>query len=228
MRFTSSLVTGIGGKLGNMVGLMNRGGMCLRAWVSPTNPNSAAQQGVRASMATIAAAWSATLTQAQRNAWEAYAATLDYVNKLGVHYTVSGFNAYAAANAARMVAGLGRIDAGPTVGGFASGTTPVVTFDQSAQTVSIAFTNTDDWAGEVGGALTVRMVPIGFKAGISFYEGPFVFLDHIAGAGTPPTSPDAMTSPITIVADTQYAIACRFLRADGRYSQEAIFRGLGV
>lgn len=228
MRIVSSLFDAAAGKIGSYVAMMNRGGMCMRSWVSPANPNTSAQQGVRATMAGLAAAWSDTLTQAQRDAWTTYAGTLDYVNKLGVHYTIFGFNAYAAANAARIVAGLSQIDAGPVVGGFAGGTPPVPTFDVTAQKVSIAYTNTDDWAGEVGGALTVRLCPIGFKQGIAFYEGPFLYLDLVTGAATPPTSPELMTPPYTLVEDTQYAVATRFLRADGRYSQEAIFRGLGV
>lgn len=228
MKWTSSLVEKAGGKLGLYVALMNRGGMCFRTWVSPSNPNTSAQQGVRATMAELAVAWSDTLTQAQRDAWDVYAATLDYTNTLGVHYTVFGFNAYAAANAARMVAGLARIDAGPSVGGFAGGTPPVVTYDVTAQKVQVAYTNTDAWAGEVGGALTVRLCPIGFKQGIGFYKGPFLYLNLVAGAATPPTSPALMTPPYTLVTDTQYAVSTRFLRADGRYAQESIFRGLGI
>lgn len=228
MRFTSSLVTGIGGKLGNMVGLMTSGGMALRAWVSPANPNTGAQQGVRATMAELAAAWSGELTQAQRDAWTIYAGTLDYVNKLGVHYTIAGFNAYAAANAARMVAGLARVDDGPLVGGFAGGTPPVPVYNSTTDKVVLSYTNTDEWAGEVGGALTVRLCPIGFAAGVGFYEGPFTFLGHVAGAATPPTSPETLTPPYAIVEGTQYAIATRVIRADGRYGQESIFRGLGV
>lgn len=228
MRWTSTLVEAAGGKVGNVVALMNRGGLCFRRWVTPSNPNTGAQQGVRGTMATLAAAWSDTLTQAQRDAWIVYAATLDYVNKLGVHYTIFGFNAFAAANAARIVAGLSQVNDAPTVGGFAGGTSPVPTFDVTANKVSVAYTNTDDWAGEAGGALTVRLCPIGFKPGIQFYEGPFLFLDLVTGAATPPTSPELMTPPFTLVEGTQYAVATRFIRADGRYSQESIFRGLGI
>lgn len=228
MRFNSTIMTAVGGRVGNVVGMMGAAGMMVRAWVVPNNPSSGAQQGVRATMATLAAAWSGTLTQAQRNAWITYAMTLQYVSKLGTPYKISGFDAFAAANGARQVAGLSMVSDGPLIGGFAGGSTPVITYDVTGQKVSVAYTNTDDWAGEVGGALTVRLCPIGFAPGISFYEGPFLFLDHVAGAATPPTSPELMTPPYTLVEGTQYAVATRFVRADGRYSLPSIFRGLGI
>lgn len=228
MRFNSTLTTAVGGAIGNMVGLTNRAGQCLRARVTPSNPNTSYQQGVRATLGDLASAWSATLSVAQRIAWAQYAATLVYTSKIGTPYTISGFNAFVASNAARIVAGLSQINDAPTIGGFAGGTQPTVTFVESTNKVSVAFTNTDDWAGEVGGAMTVRVCPIGFLAGVNYYEGPFVFLDSIDGAVTPPSSPSTFTPPFTIEVGVQYAVATRFLRADGRYSLESFFRGIGA
>ena len=228
MRFNSVLTTAVGGKIGNFVGLTNRSGQCLRALVTPANPNTAKQQGVRADFATLAAAWSGVLTPAQRAAWAAYAATLSYTSKIGTVYTISGFNAYVAANGARMVAGLSRVDDGPTVAGFAGFTSPTPTFVASSDSVSIAFDNTDDWAGEAGGAMTVRGVPIAILPGVTYYEGPFVYAGKVVGAATPPTSPVVIAMPCDVDAGLQYAVAVRVVRADGRFSQERIFRGVGA
>jgi hypothetical protein len=229
MRFNSDLATAVGGRIGNMVGLMNKAGMCLRSWVRPSNPNTSAQQGVRATLRDLATAWSGTLSAANRAGWNAYAATLSFTSKLGTIYMISGFDAYVMCNGARIVAGLSRIDAPPAVGGFDSFTSVVPTFDVSSHNYSIAYTNTDEWANEVGGALVVRRVPVGFSEGIGYYEGPFIYLGKAVGAASPPTSPLVVdTGAGSIEADTQYAIAVRSVRADGRCSREAIFRGSSV
>lgn len=229
MRFNSDKYTAVGGRIGSMVGVMNKAGMCFRNWVVPANPNSTAQQAVRSSLRTLSLAWSATLTQAQRDAWAAWAATLTFVSKLGTSYTISGFDAYVMCNGARMVGGVARVDAGPTVAGFATFTPVVPTFNVSAHTISVAYTAADAWNGETGGYLLVRKVPIGFRAGVTFYEGPFIYAGKQSGAASPPASPLVINVTAgTIVTGTQYAIAVRSARADGRCSREAIFRGLGV
>lgn len=229
MRWTSTLVEKAGGRIGGYVAMMNKAGLCMRTWVMPSNPNSSKQQGVRATLSTLAYAWSHTLTQDKRDAWAAYAATLTFTNKLGVNYTISGFDAFVAANGARMVGGLSQINDGPVVGGFATYTTPTIVPTVSGNKLVVTFTNTDDWAGEVGGAMLFRVSPLGFNAGITFYEGPYAYVGKISGAGTPPASPANVTvAAPTLVAGTQYGIAVRVVRADGRFSQEAHFRGLGV
>lgn len=229
MRILSTVATGIGGKLGNVVGTMNKSGMCLREWVVPSNPKSARQTAVRATLTALAGAWSETLTSDQRLGWAVYAATLSFTSKLGTAYTISGFDAYVMCNGARMVASLSRVDVPPAIGGFASYTPPTLAFNATANTVGVTFTNTDDWAGEVGGAMIGRISPVGFAKGITFYEGPFQYLNKIAGAVSPPSSPATWTvSAPDIVVGTQYAVALRVVRADGRVSAEAIFRGLGV
>jgi len=229
MRFNSDKYTAVAGRIGSMVGLMNKSGMCFRNWVVPANPNTAAQQGVRATLSTLATAWSFTLTQAQRDAWNAFAATCQFTSKIGTVYYVSGFDCYVMCNGARMVASIARVDPGPAVAGFDGFTTVVPTFDVSSHTISIAYTNTDAWAGEVGGALVVRRCPLGFFPGVTFYEGPFIYAGKVLGAVVPPTSPLVIDIGAgAIVLGMQYAIAVRSVRTDGRCSQERIFRGVGV
>lgn len=229
MRFTSDLATKVGGRLGNMVGMMNKAGMNLRSWVMPSNPNTASQQAVRATLSVLAAAWSGTLTSGERAAWAAYEATLTFTSKIGVNYQISGFDAYVAANGSRIVAGLSRIDTAPVIGGFATFTPVTPSFNVSAHTLSIAYTAGDAWNGEVGGGLVIRLSPIGFNAGVTFYEGPFKYAGVALGAVSPPASPKVITLAAGVFATgVQYAVAVRAVRADGRYSPESIFRGLGV
>jgi len=229
MRFNSDLCTAVGGRIGDMVGMMNKSGMCLRKWVQPANPNTSAQQGVRSTLTALAAAWAGTLTQDQRDAWNAYAATLSFTSKLGTPYTISGYDVYVMCNGARQVAGLSRIDDGPATAGFDTFTPVTPTFTVASHDISIAYTNTDGWAGEVGGGLIVRRCKLGFSKGVTFYEGPFIYADKELGAVTPPTSPLVITLAAgAILSAHQYAIAVRSVRADGRISRESIFRGVSV
>ncbi|MEN6333696.1 MAG: hypothetical protein ABFE01_05505 [Phycisphaerales bacterium] len=229
MRILSDKYTAIAGAIGTMVGMMNKSGMCFRNRVIPANPNSVAQQGVRADLASLSLAWSETLSDAQRAAWEAWAATLTFMSSLGTPYRISGFNAFVAANGARMVSPLTMVVPGPTTAGLDSFTSVVPTFDDSSHTISVAYTNTDPWAREVGGGLIVRRCPLGFSAGITYYQGPFVYAGYAIGAVSPPTSPLVITLGAgAIVTGKQYAIAVRSVRADGRYSLERIFRGIAV
>lgn len=229
MRIVSTLFNKAGGRIGDQVATMNKSGLCLRNWVQGSNPNTSAQQGVRGTLSALATAWSGTLTVAQRAAWAAYAATLSFTSKIGTNYTISGFDAYVMCNGARQVAGLSRVDAGPVVGGFATFTDPTPTWDASSHTLSVAYTNTDDWAGEVGGALIVRQSKTGFSGGVTFWEGPVIYGSKAVGAVTPPTSPLVIDLGAgNVVEGVQYGMAVRSVRADGRCSREKFFRGLAV
>lgn len=229
MRLTSDKYTGIGGRIGTMVGMMNKSGMCFRQGVTPANPKTSYQTTVRNNLKTLATAWKTTLTAGQRQAWNDWAAGLSFVDSLGTPYSISGFDAFVASGGARLVAGLTRVDAGPVTAGLAGFTVPSVAFVVSSHAVTVTFTNTDAWAGEVGGALIGRICPVGFSAGVTYYKGPFRYLNKILGAVTPPTSPATWTLAAgAIVSGTQYALALRAVRADGRYSAETIFRGLGA
>jgi hypothetical protein len=229
MQLTSSLMNNATGKFGNMVFLPNSGCIRARAWVVPSNPQSSYQTAVRGEFATLAAYWSGTLTQAQRTAWAAWAATVSYATKLGTTYTPSGFNAFMAANTARVQAGLAVVAAGPTTSGAASFTTPVITWDASSHTISVAFEATDDWNGEVGGALILRTGVLPFLPGVTFWEGPVRYASKQLGAASPPAGPLVFDLGVgNVVADIQYGCALRAVRTDGRYSPERFFRGIAV
>lgn len=64
------MMTDARGKLGGQVFSKNKGGAYVRTKVTPANPQTASQSGVRALFGTISSTWS-TLTEAQRVAWNA-------------------------------------------------------------------------------------------------------------------------------------------------------------
>ncbi len=82
------------GKDGNVVIKRNRSGLILTPRITPSNPGTLAQKGVRGNMTKAAKTYKG-LTESQGNAWEAYGATLIRHNPItGQTYTSTGINAF--------------------------------------------------------------------------------------------------------------------------------------
>src|SRR5438093_2554118 len=75
----------------------NKGGAYTRNRRIPVNPTTVAQGEVRNQLAASSANW-ANLTDAQRSAWAAYAATNPVIDRLGSSITISGQSMYVALN----------------------------------------------------------------------------------------------------------------------------------
>lgn len=229
MRVVSTYFDRASGRLGQMVWMTNKSGLCARIYVTPRNPKSIKQRGVRASFKDHTLAWSGTLTQAMRDGWAAYAATLDFVSKLGTHYTISGLDAYVMCNGARLVAGFTRVDTAPTLGGFDTFTSPTLAADASDKTITVTYNAADAWCGEVGGGLVVRVATLAQRVGVTFFEGPFFYKGKAVGAGSPPAGPLVLTMPVGAIAvGYKYFLSLRSVRADGRCSAEGIFQCVAV
>lgn len=93
----SALVSGVRNKVGTNVFSKGRFGPIVRIRVSPTQPRTAAQNAVRANFTTNSKAWDA-LTQAQRNAWIALAASAPQKDIFGNTYFMTGLQLYQAIN----------------------------------------------------------------------------------------------------------------------------------
>ncbi len=103
----------IRGKIGANVFSHNRGGDYIRRFVAPVNPNSTRQQFMRSTLGILATLWSTTLTQLQRDAWSAWAATQTRIGPLGNNISLTGINAYVWTNSHILDAGDTRIDLPP-------------------------------------------------------------------------------------------------------------------
>lgn len=197
-------------------------GAYARARVDPTNPNSSGQQIVRGHFSSAASAW-AGITDAQRAAWELYAANTPVQNRLGEQTFLSGYNWYCACNAQRLRASeLDYVDAGPTTFGRPDLPNDVaVTATASSTTLSTAFNVADDWVDEDDAAMFIFLSQP--RSSQRNYLGPpYRLADYILGdSGTPPTSPDAGVNPWGVVETTMaqdaYAVV---VRADGRISSK--------
>jgi hypothetical protein len=222
MKFKGDFLGSPSGSVGGLVFSHNRYGYYCRKKVIPTNPNTSLQQAVRAIFGQLATRWSNTLNAAQRAAWELYAANVPVLNNLGDPQILSGNAMYIRCNTPRLQAGLTVVDAGPTVFALAEMTAPTFALDGAGQEIDVSFTNTDDWAGEVGGAMLFwQGKPQG--VGRAFFKGPFRYAGKIAGAVEPPDSPASITPLPFVLNDENIGwIKVAVVRADGRLSQSLI------
>lgn len=220
MKYNSAIMTEASGSLRGIVASHNRGGTYFRGRTVPVNPNTSQQQAVRNALASLQVTFANTLTSAQRTGWQTYAANTPVTNSLGASITLTGQQMFVKCNTLRLQAGVAAITAPPGVYGLAALTIPVPTIVAAGTTASVAFTNTDAWAGEAGGYLLVyasRPMP----GTINYFKGPYRYAGKVTGAGTPPTSPSVITLPFTIgSAGTRMGFRFVAVRADGRPSPE--------
>lgn len=197
MKFKSQVLTQASGSVGGLTYAHNKGGMYTRARSIPTDPASAFQQAMRNAVSQLVTRWSATLTQAQRDAWEVYGVNVPVTDRLGDTITISGLSWYVKCNTVRQQSSLSVIDAAPVVFTRESLSNPSFTATASTDLASVSFTNTDGWANESGGAL-LAYFSRPQSVGINFFKGPYRFAGKVVGAGTPPTSPASIALPFLV------------------------------
>lgn len=218
MLITGSFITAASGKMGGIVAARNKGGQYLRAYAMPVNPSTPFQEAVRNAVATLTSRWTSVVTLNQRARWADYASNVTITNPLGATGLNAALGWYCACNVPRIQSGLSVIDAGPTTFTLATLTPPVMTITALGTTTSAAFTTTDGWANEVGGAMLVY-ASRAQSAGINFFAGPYRYAGKIAGAATPPTSPATITLPFPSgPTGSKQFFQVRAVRADGRIS----------
>jgi len=229
----SQLATQLSGSIGGTTFGHNKGGMYMRARSIPTQPNSGNQLEVRAAFTELVNAWKSSLTATQRAAWNLYAQNVSVVNRLGDSVNNSGQNWYIAANVpvlqanAKLGLSLPRRDNAPTIFNRGDFTTPVPTPTETSG-LSVAFTDTDDWANEDDAALFIyEGAPQ--DDSVEFFKGPFRLVGAVEGDGTTaPTSPEAITAATltslgyTITQNQNVWTAFAVSRADGRLSSRRV------
>lgn len=225
MKFSSLVYAQTSGSVGGLTYAHNKGGLYTRARRVPVNPNSAQQSAVRDAVSAAVGRWTNTLTDAQRAAWETYAANVPLLDALGMSRNVSGINMYVRSNVPRIQVGLSPVDAGPTTFSLPDLTLPTYVVNAGADTVAVSYTNTDGWATAVGGALLIyasrQQSPT-----INFFAGPYRFAGRVNGAATPPTSPATITLPFAADSGNKVFFRAEATEADGRLSSS--FRGFDV
>jgi hypothetical protein len=176
IKFGAIVVAG-SGKIGGHVASKNRGGAYLRTKVTPTNPNSPAQAGARALLASLSTGWS-ELTEAQRDSWNG--AVKDYATTdiFGDIKNPSGINLYVKLNANLLSSGQGALDSAPAKVEIPFSLISTVSFD-----VSTPASSSIDFVGSEldGEILQIRATPV-VSAGTSFVKNLFRDVNYVAGA----------------------------------------------
>ena len=197
----------------------NRYGNYVRSRTKPTNPNTAAQQAVRSSLAALTTRWSQTLTAAQRTAWNLYGSSVSMTNKLGETMNLSGFNHYIRSNSYLARAAGTIVDAGPTTFEIPEADpTLTVTGSEATQDLTTTYDDGLAWATEAGGfLLCYQGTPQ--NAQRNFFAGPWKYLDAQAGVDAAPPAGPLVSAAVSVITEAQRQwIYCRILRVDGRLS----------
>lgn len=219
MKFKGTIIGEASGSYASNTFSHNRGGQYIRQRAIPVNPNTTFQQTVRNAMRTLSTRWNSTLTQAQRDAWNIYALNVLIPDSLGEPRNVGGLGMYNRSNTPRLQAGKTLIDAAPTIFDLGTLTAPTIASNTPPTTISLAFTNTDAWANEVGGHMFVS-VSRPNNPGISYFKGPYRLALTVNGAVVPPTSPVAVTAPFPFAVGNRVFLAIRASRVDGRLTSQ--------
>lgn len=210
--------TQISGSLGGITGSHNRGGQYLRARTVPTDPGTLQQTALRNIFGSLANAWQTVLTAAQRAAWDTYAGNVPVVGPLGDPLVLTGQQMYIRNNTPIVQAGLTRVDDGPVEMALADLSPVSIAIAGGASTISVTFSEDDQWVDEDDAALIV-LASREQSPAINFFKGPYRLAGKIDGSsGVPPTSPSNVTSKFAYTSGNKGFVQARCVLADGRVS----------
>lgn len=174
------MMTDARGKLGGQVFSKNRGGSYVRTKVTPSNPQTSDQLGVRAAFASISQAWKG-LAQAARDAWNGAVGNFSVQDIFGDSKQLTGAQLHNKLNLNLSNAGQSLI------------TTPPL--PQGAQTVSITSVDADNSANSViitaGGSVPVGHTALVFATpavspGKKFLKNQYRLIGTLAGGTASP------------------------------------------
>lgn len=224
MKFLPLLGTGLSGSIGGITASHNRGGPYFRDRAIPVQPNTGFQAIVKGAFGSLATAWSAILTAAQRDAWTLYADNTPLTDVLGNPFIPTGLNMYIRGNTGILQAEFARIDDGPTTFGLPNvGVLGVSGMSTATEIASVTFDVTDLWV-DINDAHLFVFASRPQKASIGFFKGPYQFAGAVAGDDTtPPTSPAAITVPFATVAGDKVFFRAIVIDDQGRKSATQTF-----
>ena len=219
IRYGGGIVQMSGSIAGNTFA-RNRFGNYARSRTKPVNPRSSRQMGARTIIMYLAEQWrESPMTDAIRTAWQTYADSVSWLNKLGETVTLTGFNMFMRANASLLAAGGAIVTAAPTDLGLPPAD-PLfaVTGSASTQLLSVVFDPLFDWnIIDLGWLLVDQATPQ--SPSRNFCNGPYRVAGAIEGdTASPPTSPQTLTAPFTLVQGQKIWCRASIIEADGRVS----------
>ena len=136
-----ALLVDMRGKINGTVFSKNRGGAYARTKVTPTNPQTVAQNLVRSRLTGFSQGWRG-LSQAVRDAWNAAVAGFPRTNVFGAQKILSGHQLYIGLNSQLSAAGQTAITNPPLAVGAPAVLSLAPTADEGTQGFSLAYTPT--------------------------------------------------------------------------------------
>ncbi len=216
----TELLTASSGSVGLTIHSRNQHGQYTRARTTPTDPATTRQIVVRDALAECVTAWKTTLTETERQGWDAFALAVRTRTALGRSTNAGGLGMYIRANVPRIQAAVGgtpRVDQAPTIR-----TSP------SMEPVTLAILNVVDdtcllyvpagqqWLNQVGGALLFYASPPQ-PLTVNYYKGPYRFAGKIVGQPLGPSvTPFTFTLPFPAAPGERVFVRVRQTRTDGR------------
>ena len=215
------------GSTGGTTHSRNRFGAYQRSRSMPVNPNTARQVAVRNAVRSLAINWQIALTQVQRDAWESYAASVSWTNKLGQSVNLTGLNHYIRSNTPRVMNTIPRVDAAPAeFSGLAIAELELsATASEATQDITITGQDPNNWFEPDGWQFFFMGLPR--NSGIKFFGGPYKQLTAVPGAGPPPF-PVVIATAFPFVAGQRIWVRSRIARGDGRLSEFAEVNFLAI
>lgn len=174
-KFGAIVVAG-SGKVGGHVFSKNRGGAYMRTKVTPANPNTVAQQNVRAILSSLSQSWSG-LTEAQRLAWQGAVTDWSGTDIFGDIKNPSGVNLYVRLNSVLLNAGKAVIANPPLKTEMPYTEIVSAVFDVSSSTLVITFAD----ANYDGVDLAISATPV-LSNGVNFVKSQFRRIATVVGA----------------------------------------------
>lgn len=216
-------VVQMSGSIAGTVYFRNRFGNCARPRTKPVNPRSPRQMGIRTIMMYLAEQWrESPMTDEIREAWQTYADSCNWQNRLGEQVTLTGFNMFIMGNAALLNVGADLVTAAPAALGLPPGDPNMVVsnVDEAAQKFDLAFDDGFDWCAEDDAYLMMHQgKPV--SASHNFFGGPFRSCAFIEGNTAVPTTSPSLALPnigYPLIAGQKIWWEARIVRADGRLS----------
>lgn len=215
------------GSIGGTVWSHNRSGAYVRNRSVPVNPNTDRQAAVRLAVRNLAIEWEEILTQAQRNAWDTYAANVDWKNRLGQSINLTGLNHFIRSNAIRGQAGVPTNNVAPSLFLLALAEDELaVAASEATQELTINGNAAGAWLG-IADSWQFFFMGLPQNAGIKFFGGPYRLITAIPGSGPPPF-PAVVAAPFPFAEGQRIWVRSRISLGDGRLSDFAQVDFLGA
>lgn len=216
-------ITEMRGSIAGNTYARNRFGAYSRARTKPVNPRSSRQMGARIAVMFLAEQWrESPMTDVIRTAWETYANSVNWSNKLGEVTKLTGFNHFVRSNAALLRIGGTVVTAGPTDLGLPAGDPlfAISAVSEAGQNFTCTFDDTMDWCTEAGGYLAIQQGEPQ-NATRNFFNGPWrscAFLTGIDPGGVASPSAGLPNIGYPLVLGQKIWWNAAIIRKDGRVS----------